>query len=321
MDKVLVTGGSGFIGSYFVRMLLRETEAEVVNLDLLTYAGNPANLKEVEGNKKYSFIKGDIADRKTVEKALKGVDTVFSFAAESHVDNSIKDSNAFVHTNVLGTKNMVECSMNAGVERFVQVSTDEVYGSVEKGSSRETDMLQPRNPYSACKAASDLIALSFHTTFGFNVVVTRSSNNYGPFQHPEKAIPLFTTNLIEGKKVPLYGDGKNVRDWLHVEDNCKGILLAGIKGKSGEIYNIGSGNELQNIELTKKILELMGEGGEMIERVEDRKGHDRRYSLDSSKIKSLGWKEEKPFEQGLKETVEWYKKNEAWWKPLKGKNK
>ncbi len=317
MDRVLVTGGAGFIGSNFVRMLAASTDLEIVNLDLLTYAGNLDSLKGIESGKNYKFMKGDIADRKTAEKALEGVDTVFSFAAESHVDNSIKDAQAFVHTNVSGTKNMAECAMKAGVERFVQVSTDEVYGSVEKGSSKETDRLEPRNPYSACKAASDLLALSYFTTFGFDVVVTRSSNNYGPYQYPEKVIPLFITNILEGNKVPLYGDGKNIRDWLHVQDNCEAILVAAEKGGKGEIYNIGGGNEVQNIELTKKILKLLGKGDESIQPVEDRKGHDRRYSLDSSKIGGLGWKPKKKFDDGLRETVEWYKQNEWWWKPLK----
>lgn len=321
MERVLVTGGAGFIGSNFVRLLLKNTDVEVINLDLLTYAGNPNNLKDMENDKRYSFVKADIADKKAVQKALSGVDTVFNFAAESHVDNSIKDASAFVHTNVMGTKNMVECAMNCGVERFVHVSTDEVYGSIEKGSSRETDRLEPRNPYSACKAAGDLLALSYFTTFGFDVVVTRSSNNYGPYQYPEKVIPLFITNLLEGKKVPLYGDGKNVRDWLHVQDNCEAILTIAQKGKKGEIYNIGGGNEVSNIELTKKILKLMGKGEEMIQPVQDRPGHDRRYSLDSSKVKGLGWKPRRNFDEGLKETVDWYIKNEWWWKPLKGGKK
>ena len=317
MDRVLVTGGCGFIGSNFVRMLLKETDLEIINLDLLTYAGNPENLKDVADDKRYTFVKGDIADRATAMRALDGFDTVFSFAAESHVDNSIKDSTAFVHTNVSGTKNMVECSMKAGVGRFLQVSTDEIYGSVEKGSSKETDRLEPRNPYSACKAASDLIALSFHTTFGFDVIVTRSSNNYGPYQYPEKMIPLFITNLIEGRKVPLYGDGKNVRDWLHVRDNCRGIMLAGERGKKGEIYNIGGGNELENIVLTKKILRLLGKGEDSIGGVQDRKGHDRRYSLNCDKMKVLGWEPQIKFDDGLKETVGWYVDNEWWWRPLK----
>ncbi|MBI4210211.1 MAG: dTDP-glucose 4,6-dehydratase [Candidatus Diapherotrites archaeon] len=321
MDRVLVTGGAGFIGSNFIRTLLGTTDTEVVNLDLLTYAGNLDNLKGVEREKRYKFIKADIADRSAVMNALDGVDTVIHFAAESHVDNSIKDASAFVHTNVQGTKNMVECAMNSGVKRFLSIGTDEVYGSVEKGSSKETDMLEPRNPYSATKAASDLIALSYFTTFGFDVVVTRSSNNYGPYQYPEKVIPLFITNLIDGKKVPLYGDGLNVRDWLHVEDNCGGILAAARKGKPGNIYNIGGGNEVRNIDLTKKILKFTRRDEGFIEPVEDRKGHDRRYSLDSSKIKSLGWRPRKKLDDGLRETVEWYMKNEWWWRPLKAKTR
>lgn len=319
MDTVLVTGGAGFIGSNFVRMLLKETDLEVINLDLLTYAGNPANLKDVEKNPHYNFIRGDIADKKAVSQALAGVDTVFHFAAESHVDNSIKDASAFVHTNVLGTKTVVECAMDAGVGRMVHVSTDEVYGSVESGSSKETDMLEPRNPYSATKAASDLLALSYVNTFGLDLVVTRSSNNYGAYQYPEKFLPLFITNIIEGKKVPVYGDGRNIRDWLWVEDNCRGILLAGQRGKKGEIYNIGGGNEVENIEVTKKILQLMGKDDSFIQHVQDRKGHDKRYSLDSSKMHSLGWKPRKEFGDGLRETIDWYKKNEKWWKPLKVK--
>ncbi len=317
MQKVLVTGGCGFIGSNFVRMLLSETEFSVVNLDLLTYAGNTANLKDVEKNPRYSFVKGDIADPKTAAKAMRGVDTVFNFAAESHVDNSIADASEFVRTNVMGTKNMAQCAIAAGISRMVQIGTDEVYGSVEKGSSKETDRLEPRNPYSATKAASDLLALSYATTFGLDLIVTRSSNNYGPYQYPEKALPLFITNLLEGKKIPLYGDGKNVRDWLYVQDNCRAILLAAQKGKSGEIYNIGGENERQNIEVTKKILSMMGKNEEWIEYVQDRLGHDRRYSLDSAKMKALGWRPQKKFEDGLRETIGWYKNNEKWWKPLK----
>lgn len=317
MQKVLVTGGCGFIGSNFVRMLLSETEFDVVNLDLLTYAGNPANLKDIGKNPRYSFVRGNIADPKTVAKAMRGVDIVFNFAAESHVDNSIADASEFVRTNVMGTRNMAQCALSQGVSRMVQIGTDEVYGSVEKGSSHETDRLEPRNPYSATKAASDLLALSYATTFGLDLIVTRSSNNYGPYQYPEKALPLFITNLIEGKKIPLYGDGKNIRDWLFVQDNCHAILLAAQRGKSREIYNIGGENERHNINVAKKILSLMGKGEEWIEYVQDRKGHDRRYSLDSAKMKALGWRPQKKFEDGLRETVEWYKDNEKWWKPLK----
>ncbi len=319
MQKILVTGGCGFIGSNFVRMLLAQTDMEVVNLDLLTYAGNLENLKDVGDNKRYTFIKGDIANKPDADKAMKGIDTVISFAAESHVDNSINDSEPFIRTNVSGTKVMLDCARKNNVERFCQIGTDEVYGSVEKGASTEKDRLEPRNPYSATKAASDLLALSYANTYGMNVVVTRSSNNYGPYQYPEKVIPLFVTNILEGKKVPLYGTGTNIRDWLHVDDNCRGILRVAEKGKKGEIYNIGGGNEVTNIDLTKKILRLMGKGGESIERVADRKGHDIRYSLDSSKLGKLGWAPKKNFEQGLKETVDWYRNNSWWWKPLKQK--
>jgi len=319
MKKVLVTGGCGFIGSNFVRMILEETELEVVNLDLLTYAGNSENLKDVKDNERYAFVKGDITIKEDVQKAMEGVDAVFHFAAESHVDNSINDSDPFIRTNIMGTKNMIDVAMQKNIEKFVHVSTDEVYGSVEQGKSTEEDRLEPRNPYSASKAASDLLVLSYVNTFGFNACVTRSSNNYGPYQFPEKVIPLFVTNLMEEKKVPLYGTGENIRDWLYVDDNCRGILTVGKKGKKGNIYNVDGGNEISNLELTKRILSIMGKGDEMIEHVEDRKGHDLRYSLDSSKLEALGWKPQKNFEEGLKETVEWYKQNTWWWKPLKVK--
>ncbi|HZX20312.1 MAG TPA: dTDP-glucose 4,6-dehydratase [archaeon] len=317
MKKVLVTGGSGFIGSNFIRHLINNTDYEVVNLDLLTYAGNPNNLKDIEKNKRYKFVQGDIVDTKTVEKAMLGCDLVFNFAAESHVDNSIKEAEPFIRTNILGTKTVLDQAMEQGVDRVVHIGTDEVYGSVEKGSSKETSRLEPRNPYSASKAGADLLALSYVNTYNFDVVITRSSNNYGPYQYPEKMVPLFITNILERKKVPLYGDGKNIRDWLFVEDNCRGILTAGEKGRKGEIYNIGGGNEFSNMELTLKILHALGKDSGFIMQVADRPGHDKRYSLDSSKIKKLGWKPQKNFKQGLKETIEWYKKNENWWKPLK----
>ncbi len=316
MQKILVTGGCGFIGSNFVRLLLEETQLGIVNLDSLTYAGNLANLKDVENNEKYSFVKGDIVNKADVEKAMEGVDTVFHFAAESHVDNSINNADPFIKTNIQGTKKLLDVAREKNIERFVHISTDEVYGSVEEGKSTEKDILKPRNPYSASKAASDLLALSYANTYHIDVIVTRSSNNYGPYQYPEKVIPLFVTNLMEEKKVPLYGTGENIRDWLFVEDNCRGIFTAGEKGKSGEIYNVDGGNELSNIELTKRILNEMGKTEEMIEQVEDRKGHDLRYSLNSSKLEALGWKPKKNFEAGLKETIKWYKENEAWWKPL-----
>jgi len=319
MEKVLVTGGCGFIGSNFVRMLVEKPGVKVVNLDLLTYAGNLDNLRGLEKKKNYEFVKGDIADKKIVEKAMDGCDVVFNFAAESHVDNSIIDSDPFVRTNVSGTKTMLDVARKNKVERFVQISTDEVYGSVEKGSSSEDDKLDPRNPYSACKAAGDLLALSYANTYDLNVVVTRSSNNYGPYQYPEKFMPLAITNLIEGKKIPVYGDGTNVRDWLWVKDNCSGIMMVAERGKAGNIYNIGGGNEMRNIDVAKKIIYYMGKSDSEIQFVKDRAGHDKRYSLDSSKAMALGWKPEKKFEDGLVETIEWYKSNEWWWKPLKAK--
>ncbi|MBI4052783.1 MAG: dTDP-glucose 4,6-dehydratase [Candidatus Diapherotrites archaeon] len=318
LKKILVTGGCGFIGGNFLHFVLEKyPDLSVVNLDKLTYCGRKESLSDVENNGRYSFVHGDIANEKDVEKAMNGCDGVVNFAAESHVDNSIKNPAVFAETNVKGTMVLLNQAGKQGIERFVQIGTDEVYGSVEKGSSSESDALKPRNPYSATKAASDLLALSYHNTFGLNVSVTRSSNNYGPYQFPEKVIPLFITNILRGKKVPLYGPGKNVRDWLFVKDNCEAVDLVLRKGKAGEIYNIGADNKTTNIELTRKILSLLGRGEEMIERVQDRPGHDLRYSVGFSKIKNeLGWKPKKPFEEGLKETVEWYKANEKWWKPL-----
>jgi len=317
MEKLLVTGGAGFIGSNFLHYFQREhSEVSIVCLDSLTYAGRKENFEGLN-EEKFEFVKGDITKLEDVKKAIDGCDAVVNFAAESHVDRSIEDASAFVRSNFEGVKVMLDCAREAGAEKFIQIGTDEVYGSVEEGSSVETDLLKPRNPYSAAKAAGDLLALSYFNTYGMNVMVTRSSNNYGPRQFPEKVIPLFVTNLMQEKKVPLYGEGKNIRDWLFVEDNCRGIDAVLEKGKAGEVYNIGGGTELQNIELTMKLLDAFGKGEEMIERVEDRAGHDLRYSLDCSKIeKELGWKAEKDFEEGLNETIEWYKENKSWWEPL-----
>jgi len=316
--KILVTGGCGFIGSNFVRMMLqRHSALEIVNLDKLTYAGREENLKGIESNERYSFVRGDICDAATVEKAMQDCDAVLNFAAETHVDRSIANADAFLYSNFVGVRVLLEQAKKQGVQKFVQVSTDEVYGQILKGSFNETSVLNPRNPYSAAKAAGELLAMSYFSTFGLPVVVTRSSNNYGQFQFPEKVIPLFVTNLLRGKKVPLYGEGKQMRDWLFVLDNCEAIDAVLQKGKPGEIYNVGGGNEIKNIDLTKMIIKELGKSEEMIERVPDRLGHDFRYSLDCNKIeKQLGWKPKTDFKKGLKQTIQWYVQNEWWWSPL-----
>ncbi|MBS3061387.1 MAG: dTDP-glucose 4,6-dehydratase [Candidatus Diapherotrites archaeon] len=315
---ILVTGGAGFIGSHFVKHHLKNYPSDqVINFDKLTYAGRLENLKEVEKNPNYSFVKGDICNPSEVAKVMKNVDMVVHFAAESHVDRSIQSSIEFLETNVIGTYRLLEESRNQNVSKFVQISTDEVYGQIMSGSFKETDVLNPRNPYSASKTGADRLAYSFFETHNVPVVITRSSNNYGPNQFPEKLIPLFVTNLLVKKKVPVYGTGKNIRDWLHVEDNCRGIEAVLSKGKNGEVYNIGGENEYTNIEITKMILNELGKGEEMIEYVEDRKGHDFRYALDCSKIKKeLDWKPVISFEKGIKDTIRWYQDNEWWWKPL-----
>jgi dTDP-glucose 4,6-dehydratase len=319
--RVLVTGGAGFIGSHYVRELVSGSYpafagAEVVVLDKLTYAGSETNLAPVAG--KFEFVRGDICDPAVVAEQMSGVDVVVHFAAESHVDRSITGSADFVLTNVLGTQTLLQGALNAGVGRFVHVSTDEVYGSIESGSWSEEHILEPNSPYSASKASSDLLARAFHRTHGLPVSITRCSNNYGPYQFPEKVIPLFVTNLIDGGKVPLYGDGLNVRDWLHVADHCRGIQLVAEAGRPGEIYNIGGGTELTNRELTEKLLAATGRDWSSVEPVQDRKGHDRRYSVDISKIASeLGYAPQVDFAVGLADTVEWYRENRAWWEPLK----
>lgn len=316
--KLFVTGAAGFIGSNYVRYVLANTDDEVTVFDALTYAGNLATLRDVEDDPRYRFVKGDICDREAVTEAMRGHDAVVHFAAESHVDRSIVSPDEFVRTNCDGTNVMCDVARRLEIERFVHISTDEVYGSIEEGSFKETDPLGPRSPYSASKAGSDLIALSYVSTYGLPVIVTRSSNNFGPYQYPEKVIPLFVTNLIEGRKVPLYGDGLNVRDWLYVEDNCAGVDLVLRSGEVGEIYNIGGGNEITNRDLTERVLRLCGAGEEMIEYVTDRPGHDRRYSIDCSKVRALGWKPERDLDDALASTVEWYRSNRWWWGPLKG---
>ena len=317
--KLLVTGGAGFIGSNYVRWVLEHTDDEVTVYDALTYAGNESTLKDVaEANpSRYRFIHANICDLAAFTEAAKGHDAVLHFAAESHVDRSIAGPEDFVVTNCVGTNAVMHACRQLGIERVVHISTDEVYGSVEVGDSVESDLLEPRSPYSASKAGSDLIALSYYTTYGLPVTVTRSSNNFGPWQYPEKVIPLFATNLLDGKKVPLYGDGLNKRDWLYVADNCGAVDAVLRSGQPGQIYNIGAGNELANRELTERLLSLAGVGEEMIEYVEDRLGHDRRYSVDISKVRGLGWSPSRKLEDALEETFAWYRDNRWWWEPLK----
>ena len=316
--KILVTGGAGFIGSNFVRHLLAaHPEDTVVNLDKLTYAGNPENLRDVEGNPRYRFVKGDICDGALVRELMAGVDAVVHMAAETHVDRSNVGADDFLRTNVLGTHTLLEAARERGLARFLLVGTDEVYGSIAVGAARETDRLNPSNPYSASKAAADLLARAYWLTHRLPVVITRSSNNFGPYQYPEKVIPLFVTNALEDRPVPLYGDGRNVRDWLYVLDNCAAIDLVLRKGEAGEIYNVGGGNEVENVALTRAILDLLGKPETFITPVADRPGHDRRYALDSGKVHGLGWRPAHPFTAALEATVEWYRTQEAWWKPIK----
>ena len=321
--KLLVTGGAGFIGSNFVRMALTDkfpdfNVEQLTVLDLLTYAGDEENLKPVSSDKRYKFVKGDIRDLELAKKLMQEADQVVHFAAESHVDRSIEGGSEFVSTNVMGTQVLLDAARSTNIKRFVHVSTDEVYGSISEGSWPEDHPLLPNSPYSASKAGSDLLVRAYNRTHKLDTVITRCSNNYGQYQFPEKVMPLFITNIIEGKKVPLYGNGLNVRDWLHVDDHCRGIALALTKGRAGEVYNIGGGTELTNVELTHKILNAMGVGEEFIQPVEDRKGHDLRYSVDISKInKELGYSPQVNFEEGLIQTINWYKNNEAWWKKHK----
>jgi dTDP-glucose 4,6-dehydratase len=318
--RILVTGGAGFIGSNYVRRIADGTLggiSKVTVLDKLTYAGTLTNLSEVSADS-YEFIEGDICDTELVGKLVSQNDLVVNFAAESHVDRSINGAKDFVVTNVLGTQTLLDAVRKSDVKTYLQVSTDEVYGSIENGSWPETDPLLPNSPYAASKASADLICRSYFKTHGLDIRVTRCSNNYGRNQFPEKVIPLFVTNLIDNKKVPVYGSGLNVRDWLHVDDHCRGIHLALATGKAGEIYNIGGGTELNNLELTEKILDIMGKRPESIEYVEDRKGHDLRYSVDINKISNeLGYSPQVDWEVGLKETINWYQENEVWWRPLK----
>lgn len=321
MKNILVTGGAGFIGSNFVRYMLNKyQDYKIVNLDLLTYAGNIKSLDDIKDNPNYLFVKGDIADNKLVDKVVceNKIDVIINFAAESHVDRSITNPDIFVKTNVLGTQNLLEIAKKYKIEKFFQISTDEVYGSLEKtGFFTEKTPLSPNSPYSASKAGADLLVMAYHHTFGLNVNITRCSNNYGPYQFPEKLIPLFITNALADKQVPLYGDGLNIRDWLFVEDHCSAIDTVLHKGKNGEVYNVGGNNEKTNRYITDTILKYLGKDSSLIKYVADRLGHDRRYAIDATKIKEeLGWQPKYKFEQAIEKTIEWYLNNKSWWQPL-----
>ncbi len=318
---ILITGGAGFIGSNFIHyMMAKYPDYKIINMDKLTYAGNLENLKDIENSKNYEFVKGDIADNSIVKSIFGSnkINAIVNFAAESHVDRSIEEPGVFIQTDVYGTFVLLEAARANKCDLFLQISTDEVYGSIEDGSFKEGDPLLPNSPYSASKAGAEMIVRSFFKTYETPVIITRTSNNFGPYQYPEKLIPLFVTNLIDDIKVPLYGDGMNIRDWIYVDDNCNALDLILHNGQIGEIYNIGAGNEKPNVWLTKKLIELLGKTEEMIKPVEDRLGHDRRYSVDCSKIKDeLGWDTEYDFEEALEKTVSWYRTNEDWWRPLK----
>lgn len=319
MTNVLVTGGAGFIGSNFVRWAHNaHPDWQITTLDKLTYAGRLENLASVMDSPRHRFVQGDIADAAVAGPLVKESDLVVHFAAETHVDRSIQSAADFITTDVIGTFVLLEAARQApNLKRFVQISTDEVYGSVPEGASRETDELRPRNPYSASKAGADRLAYSYWATYGVPVVITRASNNYGPNQFPEKVIPLFITNAVDNMPVPLYGDGLNVRDWLHVDDHCRALDLVIADGTNGEVYNVGGGNEVKNVDLTRRILELSGRSDALIKPVADRPGHDRRYALDTTKLRGMGWAPQVPFDEGLASTVDWYRQNESWWRPIK----
>lgn len=320
MKSILVTGGAGFIGSNFVHYIIDKYPAyNIIVLDALTYAGNPENLSDCKNNRRFSFHHGNICDDKIVDKLMENVDMVVNFAAETHVDRSIHEAGTFIDTDVRGTFVLLEAAKKYKIEKFLHISTDEVYGSIDQGSFKESDSLSPNSPYSASKAGADLLVQSYYVTFDVPTLITRSSNNFGPYQYPEKLIPLFVTNALDNSPLPLYGDGQNVRDWLYVSDNCAAIDIVLHKGQVGEIYNIGAGNEEKNITITDIILKILDKPKSLIEFVADRPGHDRRYSVNIDKIRQLGWKPEKDFSQAMDATIKWYVDNEPWWRKIKEK--
>ena len=321
-EKVLVTGGAGFIGSYLIKLWLKlDPKIRIVNFDKLTYCGDRSRLKEVETERRYQFFKGDVCRPEEVETALKGCDGVIHLAAETHVDRSILDAGTFFETNLYGTFVMLEAARRKGVRRFLYVSTDEVYGSRQAGYFTEKSELRPTSPYSVSKAAADLLVTSYARTHGLHTVVTRGSNTFGPYQYPEKVIPLFVSNALSGLKLPLYGDGRQVRNWIHVQDHCRGILAAYNKGRKGESYNISSRTYLENIDLTRRILKILGAPAGLIQKVRDRVGHDRRYATSSGNLRKLGWRESLSFEEALRDTVLWYRENESWWRAIKERSR
>ena len=316
--KILVTGGAGFIGSNFIHLVLAERpDWEVVNLDKLTYAGNPENLRDVEDDRRYRFVKGDICDEQAVGEAVAGCDAIVNFAAETHVDRSIMDPMAFLRTDMVGTYVVLEAVRGGQVGRLLQVSTDEVYGSIAKGAADESSPVKPNSPYSASKSGADMMCLSYWTTYETPVVITRGANTIGPYQYPEKVVPLFVTNALDDVPLPVYGDGMQVRDYTHVEDHCRGILLALEQGEPGEVYNIGAGNEMRNMDMARFLLAEIGKPESLIQHVKDRPGHDRRYALDSSKLRRLGWAPRYDATEALRATVRWYADNRWWWEPIK----
>lgn len=322
MDRLLITGGAGFIGSNFIHFLLRKyQDIKITNLDKLTYAGNLDNLKDIESDSRYKFVKGDIKDRKIVKELMRETNIIVHFAAETHVDRSILEAGEFILTDVYGTYILLDEAKNSNIKLFIHISTDEVYGSIENGSFKEEDNLIPSSPYSASKAGGDRLAYSYSKTYDLPVIILRPSNNYGSYQYPEKVIPLFITNALEDKPLPIYGDGKNVRDWLYVEDCCEAIDLIINKGTAGEVYNVGASQEVPNIEMAQRILENLNKPVSLIKYVKDRLGHDRRYSLYWDKLKKLGWQPKFDFKTGLKKTVKWYQENQQWWQKIKQKDK